>query len=561
MSKTIIMFVSDYKNPDNPKNKNTQYDCPDGSKVEGIQTNEAPVKYLLNKHSDVEKMIGIVTDKAEESWECLDELQKGMNRKIGMKKIPYSLDENFEAATLPKILDFVDSQDEILLETTGGLRNTVMYLLLISRVLSYKGVKISQAVYSNFQKQRIEDVSNLIQLFDLIGGMQELTSFGSVRTLRKYYGKPAEDTRIENLLKSLEKLNESIILCRTRKIDGRMEKFAAALEDAQNCSDPLMRQLLPAFRNKFGEKMTVIDLIRWCVDSDMLQQALTVYTERIPAYMIKSGLLQVPDDLDLHADLKIQPYEDPDAVRFVRGFLKLAEGLVSDSKGRNNLFKKYVSDHKQAILRYMQNPLNKLPDVPEEYELPLERLVLTIKLAFSRGYGEYNPSWQKKIPADKPYMKELVGFIDCNGKRPNFMEGMLNQFNSCPPPYMDVLFQSKQGPATDSAAEKTADNDNTYIQTIENMKQLVSNSKYHLNCQVSEMQKIARDYLYLKSLRNLANHANESTTNGQDKMMGYLEEYGYNRLDDVTLDDLREILRKNLNDLEKTCQSLAGDRG
>src|SRR5699024_11069851 len=170
---------------------------------------EAPVKYLLNKHSDVEKMIGIVTDKAEESWECLDELQKGMNRKIGMKKIPYSLDENFEAATLPKILDFVDSQDEILLETTGGLRNTVMYLLLSSRVLSYKGVKISHAVYSNFQKQRIEDVSNLIQLFDLIGGMQELTSFGSVRTLRKYYGKPAEDTRIENLLKSLEKLNES----------------------------------------------------------------------------------------------------------------------------------------------------------------------------------------------------------------------------------------------------------------------------------------------------------------------------------------------------------------
>ena len=93
------------------------------------------------------------------------------------------------------------------------------------------------------------------------------------------------------------------------------------------------------------------------------------------------------------------------------------------------------------------------------------------------------------------------------------------------------------------------------------MKQLVSNSKYHLNCQVSEMQKIARDYLYIKSLRNLANHANESTTNGQDKMMGYLEEYGYNRLDDVTLDDLREILRKNLNDLEKTCQSLAGDCG
>ena len=98
-------------------------------------------------------MIGIVTDKAEESWECLDELQKGMNRKIGMKKIPYSLDENFEAATLPKILDFVDSQDEILLETTGGLRNTVMYLLLISRVLSYKGVKFPRRYTAIFKSK------------------------------------------------------------------------------------------------------------------------------------------------------------------------------------------------------------------------------------------------------------------------------------------------------------------------------------------------------------------------------------------------------------------------
>lgn len=558
MSKTIIMFVSAY---DPGKSQNNKYKCPDGSEVEGMQTNEAPVKYLLNKHPDIEKIIGIVTEQAQSAWEYLDQLKNEINRKVEMKKVPYSLDENFEETTLPKILDFVDAQDEILLETTGGLRDTVMYLLLISRVLSYKGVKVSQAVYSNNQKRAIEDVSHLVKMFDLIGGMQEMTSFGSVRTLRKYYGKPAEDTRIENLLKSLEKLNESIILCRTRKIDSCMAEFAAALKDAQNCSDPLMCSLLPAFRNKFGEKMTVIDLIRWCIDSDMLQQALTVYNERIPAYIIKSGLLQVPDDLDLHEDLKIQPYEDPDAVRFVRGFLKMSQGLVSAGKGRNNLFKKYVSDHKQAILKHMQNPLNQIPNVPEEYKQPLERLVLTIKLAFSKGYGEYDPNWQKKIPADKPYMKELVGFIDCNGKRPTLMDKMLNQVDTCPGKYMDVLFQSKQGSATDSAAEKNADNDNVYIQTVESMKQLVSNSKYKLNCSVSEMQKIARDYLYVKALRNLANHANESTTNGQDKMMEYLEKHNYIRLDDVTLDNMSEILRKNLNDLEKICQSHAGDRG
>ena len=53
-----------------------------------------------------------------------------------------------------------------------------MYLLLISRALSYAGVKTAGAVYSNYNQKVIEDISSLISLFDFIDGMQELTSLG-----------------------------------------------------------------------------------------------------------------------------------------------------------------------------------------------------------------------------------------------------------------------------------------------------------------------------------------------------------------------------------------------
>lgn len=50
-----------------------------------------------------------------------------------------------------------------------------------------QGVKTAGAVYSNYNQKVIEDISSLISLFDFIDGMQELTSFGNVRSLRSYY--------------------------------------------------------------------------------------------------------------------------------------------------------------------------------------------------------------------------------------------------------------------------------------------------------------------------------------------------------------------------------------
>lgn len=144
----------------------------------------------------------------------------------------------------------------------------VQYMLLLSRVLSYVGVKTIGAVYSNYQKAEIEDLSRLIGFFDLVGGMQELTSFGSVKSLRAYYAE-TDDQKIEGLLSAMENLYETITLCKTKRIDGCMQAFDTALTEAETCEDMMMRQLLPAFRGKFGKKLTTPGLIKWCIQSDM----------------------------------------------------------------------------------------------------------------------------------------------------------------------------------------------------------------------------------------------------------------------------------------------------
>ena len=57
MARRIILFLSDYKEDAREK----RYRCPVGEDVAGVQTNEAPVRYLLRQYSGVEEIVCIVT--------------------------------------------------------------------------------------------------------------------------------------------------------------------------------------------------------------------------------------------------------------------------------------------------------------------------------------------------------------------------------------------------------------------------------------------------------------------------------------------------------------------
>lgn len=281
MATKIILFLSKLGD-----GKEQAYLCPDGSTVSGSQTNEAPVKYLLRAWLETSELLCIVTPEAEDAREWFLSEIKTLAPQLVIHDIAYDSKTDFAVGPLNQIMKRMNAGDTILLETTGGFRNAVMDLLLTSRVLSYIGVKTACAVYSNQYTRQIEDITHMIGMFDLIGGMQEFTSFGSTRTLRAYYGTPAADDRIERLLSSVERLLDRITLCRMEQLETLLADFEAALADAESCDDVMLQMLLPAFRKKYGKKLTILGLIRWCMESDMLQQALTIYKERIPAYLL-----------------------------------------------------------------------------------------------------------------------------------------------------------------------------------------------------------------------------------------------------------------------------------
>lgn len=428
MKKTLL-FLSDYKS----NALTSTYTCPGNSTVQGEQTNDAPVRYLLRKYRKMGEILCIVTPTAEQNaWNRFQEMVRAENPRV--KCIMISFDESgddFENGLLPQVLSHVQPGDEIYLETTGGMRNAVMYLLLISRALSYAGAVTAGAVYSNFGLKRVEDISHTVQLFDFIGGMQELASFGNVKNLRRYYERCWEDSqsdpKIVALLEAVEALWGSIALCRPREINARMSAFNRAMQEANDCSDPLMRALLPAFRRKFGESLTIPGLIRWCVESDMLQQALTVYKEQVPIFLLQpeNGLLSVKENKPLKYE--IPEYSSEEEVRFRKLFLKMSS------------------------LKYE------------------------------------NGTWREKA-----------------------------------------------------------------IHTIEELGDLLYDSRctFVAHCPAEALSQICMDYLYIQDLRNMTNHANESSNEADSSLAEYLYQKGYPRLNHITLEEIYTVLYNAVDHLE-----------
>lgn len=530
MAIKIILFVSSLPAA-GPRRE--EYACPGSGTVTGGQTNEAPVRWLLSRYPGVSEILCVVTPEAEAAFDYLRTALKGDRPELELVPIPYREGEDFSGGPLSAILSRVSREDSILLETTGGFRNAMMYLLLVSRVLSYIGVHTVCAAYSNYPLRKVEDVSHLIGLFDLVGGMQELSSFGSARTLRTYYGANPQDPAIGQLLAALEQLNETITLCRTNQLGQRMTSFNQALDQVKGCGDPLMRELLPAFREKFGRKLNTTSLIKWCVESDMLQQALTVYTERIPTLILTRGdLLRWTDAPEVNR----QDYEDAYAAQFLRGFLMLSDGIKEEAEQDPfQQLRDYVPAHAEEIAAAAAAGAPFTP--PAGLERAVENLILVIRLAYPGGAG-YHPRWAEGLPPDKAHLAGLSGFKN----QARTAQSMLKNVGVFNRELLGLLLETEGAPKPPAGR-------GDYVRTLEHLEELLPGSGYEVVCPVEQLKTIARDYLYIKALRNLANHANDTGTQSQQALMSYLAQYGYQPLEEVSLGRMRQVLLDGLDHL------------
>lgn len=189
-------------------------------------------------------------------------------------------------------------------DLTGGFRNANMAMLNIVKLLQYGGIKVDNLLYSHMmpkgQESYVEEANEIYRLLDLISGAEEFVRFGSVESVLAYYReKQALSAGLVRLLKAMNNFSKEIKLCHYGSLKHSIGELHDALQafeaDKENINDLLLDSLLGRIHAEYdvilSDDIGDIELIEWCLNKDLLQQALVLYTERMPEILGSEGVI------------------------------------------------------------------------------------------------------------------------------------------------------------------------------------------------------------------------------------------------------------------------------
>lgn len=344
MKNILLMFLSDGGKSE------SKYKIGTSKIVATRHSNESAV-YELAQTCKIDMIFAFASKRVMESQEIegkkqttLEYFQQRVAGIVAPKNIvicPYDETKNMNTALtdvgamaemiLAKRKEYAAEEYTLHADMTGGMRNASMMMLGVMRLLEYSQIKMGRVLYSNWVKYRdinwVEDSADVYRFFDLVAGAKEFVNYGSVIELNNYFAKEKETSaELKGLLYAMENFSESIKLCKygefkkaIRELGENIELFLQKLDAQRDANDRLFSTMLPkpdaqkdANDRLFSTILPIIqksyepllasdndlEIIDWCIKRGYLQQAMTLYTERVPEFIFDKGLLAVSDQAE-----------------------------------------------------------------------------------------------------------------------------------------------------------------------------------------------------------------------------------------------------------------------
>lgn len=256
-------------------------------------------------------------------------------------------------------------------DMTGGMRNASMMMLGVMRLLNFSGLQMGRILYSNWERNRdvnyVEDSQDVYRFFDLVAGATEFAKYGSVEKLADYYNidvfeqKPytAEcglNRELYELVNAMGYFAQSIKLCRYGELEDacallaeKIQAFTNLVPQNYDANDKLFATLLPTIEESYKTVLSAhddLDIITWCVKQGHLQQAMTLYTERVPEFIAKQGFYTLDDATAKEINRKVKNEEISSA-----NYLLCVWGNHLDQRGDIQVFFKRALKQPLALLK------------------------------------------------------------------------------------------------------------------------------------------------------------------------------------------------------------------
>lgn len=562
MSNILILNLSAFLGKNIPEAKVYASDM---GEITGIYTNDAPVKYILKflngQGENLDKILCIVTEEAKENdYKKYQETVKNFcnenNYRVPLDIIPIqtsfaSLDM---AQPVKEILSHISKDDKIYIDTTGGARNASYLLMFVVRFLEYEGIKLEKAIYSVHTggNYKIEDIAELYNMFNLINSANTFTSFGNSTGLAEYF----KDTRNELIKKVISAMNEfsdSVTLCKTN-LDETLKKLNVSLKELQNAevseeNEILFQRIIDVIRQKFNltednPEVDFINLIKWCIDNSLIQQAITIYTEKIPDYLLRKKYFTISENVRNEIENKNTNYSFCYEV-FYNGFMAIMSknkkgttpfgGFLKNMDTDNIVFN--VLKDSNSIEQFKRKV--KWSSFTKEVQQGIENFFRIKCAMYDKNGTRFADDVIEKNFKRIPGFKEIPSNI-----KAKYTDGFIKSLKT-----NDKLCEIVQGELEKKNCRYNSDKLNTIVylkEALENNKDYSISS----NLTVEKMQDILTDCLYVKTwIRNMVNHASDENGN-KEELINYFAEKGYNTNESLTTSEIKQILMNALRKLE-----------
>ena len=490
----------------------------------GCHTNDAPARFLLklakNNKEPIDKIFCIVSKDVYniklpqlENESSKLELEKGktafdrfsalikneVGSSIEIIPIYYDFDpnnEDFDPKDKPTYIynqiKTSDIGESIYIDYTGGLRDSSLFMIALIRYLEFKGIVCKDIIYSDFfsKPKAIRNIRYIYDMFNMINGVSEFVGTGNARQLvdlQKKLENTTNNDNVNNFVSSLQSFSDAIALCNVGSIVDAITSISESINTLEQDTSTdifvqMFKTLIPTVKEKLYIDKTppsILDLSQWCLDNNMLQQAVTIYNEKILSYYILNNY----DDFKNELKKPIPKYRSYRDIHEKYKNLSKIWDEFNDYDGKRNKYKKKISDYIDCEISNVQNKCKGFEvDEIEDYSIIVYKAFKTIKNQYTH---------EKKDELSKDILHKATNFQD-------FMTSFMNN--------EDIFVKCVKDKITKD------------IKPIFSLQELeTSNPK---------LWQAMKYYHAVKILRNNINHVSGDVGGMNAKMQEYLEEKG-----------------------------------
>lgn len=578
----LLLFLSNYRE-ESRQAKYSYFESETKKEVifTGEQTNDAPVKCLMScamktskedngKKVAFHKILCIVTKETltdchdgKTTYQLFEEKLKAyckeenINSDFEICKIRYNKEdeEKNDTTTEARAMHIysqirsalnIDGPDKkktyMYVDYTGGFRDISFLMTTIIRYLEFADIECKKILYAKLSGEKhIYELNCIYDMYQMINGASEFVSTGNAVQLRKLF----EKENIPDLINAIIEFSNSMAVCDMSKIDKTVSDMAKLTEEVQEEHNSvyyeMFKSMIPMIREKMRLKEVVKQgkinypvLIDWCTDNGLIQQATTLYVEKMPFYYREKGLIEKYVCVD-EVDPKLGSTKEGAAFYEV---LFNKAGITKEDRELAK-FTDYVSKMWENVEhKYSQNMKKQ-----KEHKF-IEKL---------RGDKEY-PDASKRIIEILEYIKDKE---KPNDKKSIYDALQINQNDA--EKFMNELKNNKYIQVYCMTGKKEAKKEKncTIRNKVRSLKNLEKKDDWTIGI-YNDLYDRMLYYLAMKMLRNRMNHASNSLTDDDRAGIEYLASKGIHFMKEGTdinaedaqfeldIDTIKEIIREGI---------------